>query len=167
MMSQADLKSYQSAALDALRELAPSLGFMGEVVMVGDTMVYQAPLPEDADICGAFFVVDAEHADDILLYLTLPGRCGMAGVEEAAIFVSRCGCGLRFGALEFDAKEGTLRVRDNTGVSPAEMSAQIPRLFARAAALAHEVSPRWQSICRRNRRENAIGPDILQRFSFT
>ena len=166
-MSQADLKSYQSAALNALRELAPSLGFTGEVVVVGDTMVYQAPLPEDADICGVFFVVDAEHAGDIMLYLTLPGRCGMAGVEEAAIFVARCNCGLRFGALEFDAKEGALRVRDNIGASPAEMSAQIPRLFARAAALAREVSPRWQSVCRRNRRETVMGSDMLQRFRFT
>ncbi|MGO4700580.1 hypothetical protein [Dyella sp. 2RAB6] len=165
-MIEADLNEYQSAAIEVFRGLSLSLGFEGEVVAVGDTIVYQAPLPQDADISGVFLVVDAEHAD-VLLYLTLPRRCGAAGLQEAATFAARSGCGLRFGAVEFDAREGTLRVRDNVSVSPAEMPAKIPRLFGRAVALARELSPRWQSICRRNRRDEAVGEDALQRFSFT
>lgn len=166
MITQAELNDYQAAAVEALRALSPSLGFEGEVVAVGDTVVYQAPLPHDADISGVFFVVDAEHAD-ILLYLTLPRRCGAEGAGEAAMLAARSGCGLRFGAFEFDAGEGTLRIRDNASVSQAEMPTQIPRLFGRAAVLAREVSPRWQSICRRNRREDAADGSALQRFRFT
>lgn len=165
-MNREDLSEYQSAAIDAFSAIAPKLGLQGEIVMVGDTVVLQAPLPGDADISGAFFVVSHEY-HDVLLYLTLPRRCGAAGLEEAAMFAARSGCGLRFGAVEFDAQEGTLRIRDNTGASPAEMTTQVTHLFERAVSLAREVSPRWQSICRRNRPQQVADTDALQRFRFT
>ena len=162
----ADLNSYQSAAVEAFNALASQLGFQGEIVVIEDTVVFQAPLPRDADINGVFFLVDAGHAD-VLLYLTLPRRCGEAGVAEAAMFVARSGCGLRFGALEFDAGQGTLRVRDSMSMLPAAMPLQIPCLYERAVALARKVSPRWQSICQRNRREHAADERALQRLRFT
>jgi len=165
-MSAMGLNSYQTAAIDALQALAPGLGFQGEIAEVEGTVVFQAPLPGDADINGVFFVIDAEHAD-VLLYLTLPHRCGEAGLDEASRFVARRGCGLRFGAIELDARQGTLRIRDNMSAAPAEMPAQIHRLFGRAVSLAREVSPGWQSICRRNRQKPSVEADALQRFRFT
>ncbi len=141
------LSDKQMAALAALRELAAELGWQGEPVVVEGTLVYQIPLPDDPDVSGAFFAVEADELN-IRLYLTLPRNAPLSRMAAASEFVVRSGYSRRFGALELDPDHGSLRVRADTDATQDTLAAAVDRLVERAMALAREISPAWQALCR-------------------
>ena len=140
------LTSSQMLALQSMTDMAGQNGWQGETVVVEGTLVYQVPLPEDPDVCGAFFAVDADEFN-IRLYLTLPFSVPSARIGEASEFVILNGYGRKYGSLEFDLDQGTLRVRMDTDASEDTVAAATVRLFDRAMALAREVSPGWRHLC--------------------
>jgi len=147
-MDSTALERHQAAACTALQKLCAQLGWRGESVMVDGDLVYQIPLPEDPDICGAFFVVEAEEPS-VRLYLTLPLNAVAAQMAEASEFVVRHGYGRRFGALELNLERGTLRVRVETDVTNDALDECVARLLDRAMTLGREVSPGWRAMVSR------------------
>lgn len=154
-MDSTALKRHQAAACATLQQLCAQLGWQGELVMVDGDLVYQIPLPEDPDVCGAFFVVEAEE-QSIRLYLTLPLNATPTQIAEASEFVIRCGYGRRFGALEFNVERGSLRVRVETDVTDATLDESVARLLDRAMALGREVSPGWRAIVSKKAKTNGV-----------
>ena len=140
------LTSSQMLALQSMTDMAGQNGWQGETVVVEGTLVYQVPLPEDPDICGAFFTVD-DDGFNIRLYLTLPFSVPSSRIAEASEFVIRNGFGLKYGSLEFDLDHGTLRVRMDTDISEDTVAMAAVRLLDRAMALARAVSPGWRRLC--------------------
>lgn len=146
-MIPSEANAYQRAALAAFRAEAAALGGEGEAVMVEGTLIYQMPLPNDPDVTGVLYMVDAER-ENLLLFVTLPRQVDRDRLEEAALFVARQGCSRRFGALEFDPDHGTLRIRADIDSPPPLLGVQAAELTRRALALARAVSPAWQALCR-------------------
>lgn len=150
-MNPLAINNRQADALAALEALAARLGWNGEAVSVEGALVYQTPLPTDPNVSGAFFVVDPGDAN-IRLYLTLPFKAPPERSAEASEFVIRAGNSRRFGALEFDPDEGTLRIRMDIDVADAALGDSIARLLDRAMALARAVSPGWRALAGRDSR---------------
>ncbi|SHM16369.1 hypothetical protein [Rhodanobacter sp. OK091] len=153
-----------SLLLDVLRPLSAQYGLHGEVVDIDGALIYQAPWLGDGDVTGVFIVTDPAYSQ-VQAYLTLPCRVGANGGRKAMDFVVRSGFGLRFGALEFDEDEGSLRVRTDAETTPEELAQSIPRLFERALELARKVSPPWQAICGRTEKASEEG-HALRRYGF-
>lgn len=151
----------QMDALAALRELAAHLGWKGESVVVEGTLVYQIPLPNDPDVSGAFFAVEADELN-IRLYLTLPLNVPSSRIAEASEFVIRSGYGRRFGALEFDLDHGSLRVRMDTDATGDTVAEAVARVLDRAMALAREVSPGWRALSQGVKAAEATGALISE-----
>jgi len=145
MTTSTHLESHQADILEALRALGDHLGWRAETVVVDGALVHQAPLPDDPDVSGAMFVVEADEPS-IRLYLTLPWNAPPTQRTEATEFVARCGYGRRFGALELDLDRGTLRVRADTDATEDTLEESIARVLDRAMALGREVSPGWRAI---------------------
>jgi hypothetical protein len=141
------LSEKQMNVLAALKELAAELGWQGEAVEVEGTLVYQAPLPNDPDVSGAFFAVEPDELN-IRLYLTLPRNAPPSRAAAAAEFAVRSGYARRFGAIELDLDSGSLRVRVDTDAADGAIAEAVARLVERAMALAREISPAWQALCR-------------------
>ena len=146
-MKALSLTPVQMEALNAIKDLAGQLGWKGEPQLVEGVLVYQAPLPTDPDITGAFFAVDPDELN-VRLYLTLPFAVPESRRNEAHEFVVRSGYARRFGALEFDGAHGTLRVRIDTDANEDAFADAVLRLFDRAISLAREVSPGWRALCK-------------------
>jgi hypothetical protein len=123
--------------------------------MVDGDLVFQVPLPEDPDVCGAFFVVEAEE-QILRLYLTLPLNAAATQIAEASEFVVRRGYGRRFGSLELNVENGALRVRAESDVTDATLDESVARLLDRAMALAREVSPGWRAIVSKKARTKGV-----------
>lgn len=141
------LSDRQMSVLAALRDLAAELGWHGEAVVVEGTLVFQIPLPKDPDVSGAFFAVEADDLN-IRLFLTLPRRAPASRIAAASEFAIRRGYARRFGALELDLDSGSLRVRVDTDATEDAVADSVDRLVERAMALAREISPAWQALCR-------------------
>ena len=154
-MNLTGLKPHQATAYAALQKLCEQLGWRGELVKVDGDLIYQVPLPEDPDVCGAFFVFEAEEPS-IRLYLTLPLNAAPAQVADASDFVVRYGYGRKFGALEFNVKHGSLRVRVETDVTDATLDESIARLLDRAIALARDVSSGWRAMVSKKKEMNEL-----------
>lgn len=145
-MTSPVLTASQTQALNSLEEMAGKRGWQGETAVVEGTLVYQVQLPEDPDVCGAFFAIDADECN-VRLHLILPFSMPASRIAEACEFVVRSSYSRKYGALEFDSDHGTLRVRMDADFSEATVAAAVARLFDRAAALARAVSPAWRRLC--------------------
>ena len=145
-MDSTTIERRQGAARATMQKLCTQLGWRGESVMVDGDLVYQIPLPEDPDVCGAFFIVEAEEPSIIRLYLTLPMNAAPAQIAEASEFVVRCGYGRKFGTLELNMERGSLRVRVETDVMDGALDECVARLLDRAMALGRAVSPGWRAM---------------------
>jgi hypothetical protein len=157
-----NLEPHQTDVLAVLRALGARLGWKGEVVVVEGALVYQIPLPNDPNVSGAFFVIEANERN-IRLYLTLPWNAPKSQIVEASEFVIRCGYGLRFGALDLDLDHGSLRVRMDTDPTEDALEESVTRLFDRAMALGREVSPGWRAIvCEGVKTAEALGRSALE-----
>jgi hypothetical protein len=141
------LSDTQLQVLSALRDLAAKLGWRGEPVDAEGTLVYQVPLPNHPDVSGAFFAVEPDDLN-IQLYLTLPRSAPPSRIAAAAEFAIRSGYARRFGALELNLETGQLRVRVDTDATADTIAEAVDRLVERAMALARELSPAWQALCR-------------------
>lgn len=156
-MNTIALEHHQADVLSALQAMGAQLGWRGEAVVVDGALVYQFPLPNDPNVSGALFVVDANEPN-IRLYLTLPWNAPASQIAEASEFVIRCGYGRRFGALEFDLTHGSLRVRIDTNFTDVTIEESITQLLDRAMALAREVSLGWRVVvCEGVKAEEALG----------
>lgn len=164
-MSANGMDNDHSTLLEMLRRFSAEHGLCGEIVEINGALIYQAPWVSDCDITGVFLVIDPGYSH-ALTYLTLPCRIGANNRRSAVDFVVRNGFGLRFGALEFDEAEGTLRVRTEAEIAPEEeLTQKIPRLFERAMELARKVSPGWQAICGKSETAGEDG-HALRRYCF-
>jgi hypothetical protein len=158
-MNSPPLPRHQADALTVLQALAAHFGWQGESLVVDGALVFQAPLPRDPDVSGAFFVVDA-HEPNIRLYLTLPLKAPPAQIAAASEYVIRCGYARPFGALELDLDQGMLRVRMDVDAAGDALEPSVARLLDRATALAREVSPGWRAVVQ----EGVQGSDAASQF---
>lgn len=144
-MDSTALERRQAAARASLEKFCAQRGWRGESVLIDGDLVYQIPLPTDPDVCGAFFVVEAEEPS-VRLYLILPLNAAPAQMAEATEFVARRGYGRRFGALELNLESGALRVRVETDAKDDTLDECVARLLDRAMTLGREVSPGWRAM---------------------
>jgi len=160
-MKTLPLSPFQIEVLSAIQVAAQQRGWHGETALVEGTLVYQVPLPKDPDVAGAFFAVEADPPN-ILFYFLLPMAVARSAMAEAFEFVARHGAGMRFGALEFDADKGTLRVRIDSDVG-GDVEETVERVIDRARRAAHAVSADWRRLCQNTKAAAEIVSAVLSK----
>lgn len=156
------LTPFQASARAAIRLAAIQRGWKGEFAAVEGMLVYQVPLPMDPDVAGVFFAVDAVERN-VLLYYLLPLSMPKAAMGEACEFTARQSSGMRFGALELDLENGTLRVRVDCDLADDAFGPALERLIERGRRMAQGVSTAWRALCRDAHAAQSIVEDALTR----
>ena len=160
-MKTLPLSPFQVDALSAIQMAAQERGWHGETALVEGMLIYQVPLPKDPDVAGAFFAVEA-NPPNILFYFLLPMAVARSAMAEAFEFVARHGAGMRFGALELDTANGTLRVRIDSDVG-GDIEETVARLIDRARRAAQAVSADWRRLCQNAKAAAEIVSETLSK----
>src|SRR5262249_607448 len=98
-----------------------------------------------------------------LLYYLLPLSMPKAAMGEACEFAAHQGSGMRFGALELDPENGTLRVRVDCDIADDDFGPVLERLMERGRRVAHGMSAAWRALCRDAHAAQSIVEDALTR----
>ena len=137
-------KPLRTVVETALDELLDELGWPETRHEVGAVEIWQVPLPTDPDIVGLAILFDTD-ARTLSTYAMLGREAPPHRRREGAVFAAAAGHGARFGAVEYDISDGSLRIRVDAELEIRTAPEAVRRCVDRALTLARQHGQRWRA----------------------